>query len=313
LTSLTLPDSITTISDNAFYGCSSLVSIDLPSTINTICHWAFNDCHSLTSVHLPENLIGISNQAFEGCSRLTTITLRQPGTVLVDTTTDGSYTASEDCFLSTTTFNSAGVDFGELLSGAGFYPYDPNLFHCERPDIPLFHTIGPDEKMYYDIKKWAKTRNADSRLPLFTAAAKSLRWTDMKYIFNNNMPAIYEVDASTGLSVFMLAAVGPDSDLESVYNLLKNNPADAALDIKRWARTRNTDSRLPLFTAAAESVRWADMKYIFDNYMSAVNEVDASTGLSLYMLAAVGPNSDIESIYNLLKENPASLTLYTDP
>lgn len=73
------------------------------------------------------------------------------------------------------------------------------------------------------------------------------------------------------------------------------------------------NSRLLLFTAAAESVRWADMKYIFDNYMSAVNEVDASTGLSLYMLAAVGPNSNIESIYNLLKENPASLTLYTDP
>merc|ERR1711935_902425 len=56
-----------------------------------------------------------------------------------------------------------------------------------------------------------------------------------------------------------------------------------------------------------------DMEYIFDYYMSAVNDVDAVTGLSLYMLAAVGPTSDIESVYNLLRENPASLVLHADP
>jgi len=306
LTSITLPDSITTISDNAFYGCSSLASIDLPSTIETIGHWAFNDCHSLTSVHLPESLIGISNEAFQECSQLTTITLRLPGDALVDT-------ASDDCSFFTTTFNSADASFGEILAGAGFYPSDPNLFLYERPFVSQFQTIGPDEEMYYDIKKWARIRNADSRFPLFTAAAKSMRWADMKTIFDHNMPAIYEVDALTGLSLYMLAAVGPNSDIESVYNLLRNNPADTALDIKRWARTRNIDSRLPLCTAAAESVRWADMKYIFDYYMSAVNEVDALTGLPLYMLAAVGPTSDIESVYNLLRENPASLALHADP
>merc|ERR1712106_716584 len=92
--------------------------------------------------------------------------------------------------------------------------------------------------MYYevDIQRWARTRNEDSRLPLFSAAAKSLRRADMECIFDNNMPAVYEVDASTGLSLFMPAAIGPNSDIESVYNLLRENPTDPVLDFKRWVK-----------------------------------------------------------------------------
>jgi len=60
-------------------------------------------------------------------------------------------------------------------------------------------------------------------------------------------------------------------------------------------------------------MKWVDMEHIFDNHVPAIYEVDASTGLSLYMSAAVGPTSDIESVYNLLRKNPASLTLHPDP
>jgi len=47
----------------------------------------------------------------------------------------------------------------------------------------------------------------------------------MKEIYNMNMPMIYEIDTQTGLSLFMSAAVGPKSDIESVFNLLKEYPA----------------------------------------------------------------------------------------
>lgn len=46
----------------------------------------------------------------------------------------------------------------------------------------------------------------------------------MKTIFTTNMPVIEEVDALSGLPVFMLAAAGRDSDIEAVYNLLKEYP-----------------------------------------------------------------------------------------
>ena len=66
-------------------------------------------------------------------------------------------------------------------------------------------------------------RNCRSLL-LCTATARFLTWADMRQIFSANMPAIHEVDGMTGLPVFVLAAVGPTSDIESVYNLLRKYP-----------------------------------------------------------------------------------------
>jgi len=46
--------------------------------------------------------------------------------------------------------------------------------------------------------------------------------------------------------------------------------------------------------------------------MPVVDEIDVVTGLPLFMLAAVGPTSDIESIYNLLRENPPAIQILSD-
>jgi len=82
-----------------------------------------------------------------------------------------------------------------------------------------------DDDLYYDVKTWGKRKDENfCRLPLQTAAARSLTWVDTGRIFAVNMPAVHKVDRITGLSVFMLAAVGPTSDIESVYHLLKEYP-----------------------------------------------------------------------------------------
>ena len=46
----------------------------------------------------------------------------------------------------------------------------------------------------------------------------------MKQFLAANMTVLHEVDSVTGLPLFMLAAVGKSSDLESVYNLLVEYP-----------------------------------------------------------------------------------------
>ena len=79
------------------------------------------------------------------------------------------------------------------------------------------------------MRTWAKTRCLDGRLPLCAAAAKSIKWVDMKIFFLENMLALHDIDVITGLPLFMLAAVGSDSDLESTYNLLKNYPPAISL------------------------------------------------------------------------------------
>jgi hypothetical protein len=97
----------------------------------------------------------------------------------------------------------------------------PALDECSEPNLFLqaIRAMTPN-----NMKEWVQTRAHDGRLPLCTAAAASLRWNDIKCIFEANMVAIYERDVVTGLSVFMLAAVGMKSDLESVYRLCREYP-----------------------------------------------------------------------------------------
>ena len=44
LSSIILPDCLTTIGIDAFCGCSFLTSITLPNSLTTIGNWAFNSC-----------------------------------------------------------------------------------------------------------------------------------------------------------------------------------------------------------------------------------------------------------------------------
>ena len=76
LTSITWPNSITTIDSYAFRECFKLTSITLPNSITTIGDWAFARCHSLTSIFLPDGC-SIGEDAFEDCPAV--ITVRKKG------------------------------------------------------------------------------------------------------------------------------------------------------------------------------------------------------------------------------------------
>ncbi|MBO5732597.1 MAG: leucine-rich repeat domain-containing protein, partial [Alistipes sp.] len=64
LTSYTIPDSVTTIGDNAFLRCSNLTSISIPDSVTTIGYGAFAYCDSLTSVTIPDSVTTIGEYAF---------------------------------------------------------------------------------------------------------------------------------------------------------------------------------------------------------------------------------------------------------
>ena len=73
LTSITIPNSVTSIGYAAFYGCSSLTSVTIPNSVTSIGGLAFKGCKSLTSVTIPNSVTSIGEGAFEGCSGLTSI------------------------------------------------------------------------------------------------------------------------------------------------------------------------------------------------------------------------------------------------
>ena len=74
ITSVTLPECVTTILDYAFYHCL-LLEINIPDSVTTIGEEAFAWCRSLTSVTIPDSVTSIGEGAFYGCSSLTSVTI----------------------------------------------------------------------------------------------------------------------------------------------------------------------------------------------------------------------------------------------
>ena len=71
--SYAIPNSVTSIGDYAFSGCSSLTSVTIPDSVTSIGDDAFSDCESLTSVTIPDSVTSIGNCAFASCTSLTGI------------------------------------------------------------------------------------------------------------------------------------------------------------------------------------------------------------------------------------------------
>lgn len=90
VTSVTIPDSITSIPDAAFVNCSKLTNISIPNSVTYIGFSAFSSCTSLKSITLPSSLSTIGNSAFAGCPSSMTVTYPGSKTQWDDDITKGS-------------------------------------------------------------------------------------------------------------------------------------------------------------------------------------------------------------------------------
>ena len=82
LTSITIPNSVTSIGEWTFRNCSGLTSVFIGSGVTTIGESAFSGCTSLTSVNIPSGVTSIGASAFNGCSSLTSVNIPSGITII---------------------------------------------------------------------------------------------------------------------------------------------------------------------------------------------------------------------------------------
>jgi len=99
LTSITIPDGVTSIESKAFNYCPRLTSITIPDGVTSIGSYAFNNCPSLTSITIPDGVTSISSNAFSNCPSLTSITIPDGVTSISSNAFSGCYGLGEIHFL----------------------------------------------------------------------------------------------------------------------------------------------------------------------------------------------------------------------
>lgn len=75
LATVSIPQAVTSIGDEAFYNCPLLTTISIPPGVTSIGNNAFFGCKGLTSISIPPGVISIGDAAFRSCTGLTTISL----------------------------------------------------------------------------------------------------------------------------------------------------------------------------------------------------------------------------------------------
>ena len=122
ITTLEIPSSVTSIGNNAFYGCNGLTSVDLPSSITKMGECVFYNCQNLSSVKLPSEITAISNSAFGECISLKNIELPA-----------GITSIGDDAFVNCSNLQNINLPSGITTIGTGAFWDCSNLTNVILP------------------------------------------------------------------------------------------------------------------------------------------------------------------------------------
>ena len=123
LTSITIPNSVTSLGERCFYGCSSLTSITIPNSVKSLGDLCFWGCSSLTAITIPNSVTSLGENCFSYCSSLTSIIISNSVTSL------GNY-----CFSGCSSLTSITIPNFVTTLGEGCFAYCSSLTSITIPN-----------------------------------------------------------------------------------------------------------------------------------------------------------------------------------
>ena len=154
LTSIAIPNNITSIGEGAFRGCSSLMSIAIPNSVTSIGIGAFSYCENLTTITIPNSVSSIGEYAFSSCVNLTTITIPNSVTSIGESAfyfctsltsiaiPDGVTSISRSAFYGCMSLRSVTLGNGIISIGYHAFQHCSSLTSITIPDSVISIDIG---------------------------------------------------------------------------------------------------------------------------------------------------------------------------
>jgi hypothetical protein len=142
--SYTIPNSVTSIGDEAFDFCTGLTSITIPNSVTSIGNQTFQNCYGLTNITVGTNVTSIGDSAFDGCSSLKNIAIPSGVTSIGNA-------AFEDCGFTSITIpkgiSSIGSQMYDICGGLTNVVIGTNITsigYLAFYNCPLISIIIPD-------------------------------------------------------------------------------------------------------------------------------------------------------------------------
>eukprot|EP00551_Chaetoceros_affinis_P009595 CAMPEP_0203673660 /NCGR_PEP_ID=MMETSP0090-20130426/13485_1 /ASSEMBLY_ACC=CAM_ASM_001088 /TAXON_ID=426623 /ORGANISM="Chaetoceros affinis, Strain CCMP159" /LENGTH=355 /DNA_ID=CAMNT_0050539365 /DNA_START=89 /DNA_END=1156 /DNA_ORIENTATION=+ len=310
LQSITLPESVTSIGDGAFEYCSSLKSVTIPSSVAHIGEAAFNSCRSLKSINIPESVFAIRSSAFESCQSLESILI--PDTVLCIEDNAFSYCSS---------LKSIAIPETLMVLGRGVFS------HCDALEKRQKDGVNN----HFSTELWLSRRFAD--LPLHSACYGNMELMTVDKIsslIEENQTALLLQDAM-GMTPLHILSCNPTATPDlirvlksvsgsaaSIPNVNCMSPVMMLFACKGLSYDHYFEevSQGPSIHALLEQGLLCDddleLLCAFDSLLlSQFDQMDERTGLYPLLTAATHSHSSLNMLYKLTTKCPVIMDRIT--
>jgi len=238
LKSISMPDTVISIGENAFWG-TSLTLIKIPKSVKSIGDSAFQYATNLTEVHFDtgSQLISIGNQAFYGANLLQTITIPK----YVISIGDSAFNTTNEAVSSLTsinvdsdnsTYSSDGVAlFDKTTNTLIQYPNgNPNALYTIPNPVPngsnTDTTIGA-----YAFQGKSNLRSIIIPASVTHIVSTAFNYSDITTVILENSTSLTTLNLITGSNQSFYGAIGPVTISVGTTFTLKTGPTPQTFDL----------------------------------------------------------------------------------